>query len=81
MKEIYNIMTIIPITVLIMFFLSESEVREHARLNCIFYFINLLMFLLLYVMCVILKIKKWICLTTMVILFMLLFIFKKYVSI
>lgn len=78
MKEIFNVIKILPITLLTMFFLSDSELKEHARLNCIFYFIYLLMFILLYIMCVILKINKWICVITMLILFIIFFMLKKY---
>lgn len=60
MKKYLKFLGFVPIAFIIMFFLNENELKDHAKLQCVILLLTFLIFTVTYILLVWSKINKYV---------------------
>ena len=77
MKQYISWLGILPITIILMGFITEDDLHKHAEKTCFSLLLSLVIFITLYFMLLYMNINKWIALLIAIILWIISFFIKR----
>lgn len=77
MKKYLSWLGLLPITIIMMGFLTEDDITEHTEKTCFGLLLTLIIFIILYSMLLYMNVKKWVALIIATVLWFISFFIKK----